>query len=64
MLIYVIVQRLVDPSIQPGWASTIATILLISGMQLFSLGIVGEYVGRIYARLNNAPQFIVSKKTF
>jgi undecaprenyl-phosphate 4-deoxy-4-formamido-L-arabinose transferase len=33
-------------------------------MQLFSLGIVGEYVGRIYARLNNAPQFIVSKKTF
>jgi polyisoprenyl-phosphate glycosyltransferase len=64
MLIYVIVQRLVDPSIQPGWASTIATILLISGMQLFSLGIVGEYVGRIYARLNNAPQFVVSKKTF
>ena len=64
MLIYVIVQRLSDPSIPPGWTSTIATILLISGMQLVCLGIMGEYVGRIYARLNNTAQFVVGKKTF
>jgi polyisoprenyl-phosphate glycosyltransferase len=64
MLIYVIVERLSDPSIPPGWTSTIATILLISGMQLICLGILGEYVGRIYARLNNTAQFVVGKKTF
>ncbi len=64
MLIYVIVQRLSDPSIPPGWTSTIATILLMSGMQLVCLGVMGEYVGRIYARLNNTAQFVVGKKTF
>jgi hypothetical protein len=64
LLIYVIAQRLSDPSIPPGWTSTIATILLMSGMQLVCLGVMGEYVGRIYARLNNTAQFVVGKKTF
>ena len=64
IFILVILDRLVHPAIQPGWASTIATVLFIGGIQTFCVGVIGEYVGRIYIRLNNTPQFVVGKKTF
>jgi polyisoprenyl-phosphate glycosyltransferase len=64
VFMYVIVERLSDPQIQPGWTSLIATVLLIGGVQMFFLGIIGEYVGRIYIRLNRYPQFVIDKTTF
>jgi glycosyltransferase involved in cell wall biosynthesis len=42
-----------------GWSSLMITILLLSGVQLVILGIVGEYLGRIYLTLNQKPQFII-----
>lgn len=62
--LYVIVERLLNPNIQPGWTSVIATVLFIGGVQTFCVGVIGEYVGRIYIRLNNAPQFVIGQKTF
>lgn len=62
--VLVIIDRLLHPAIQPGWASVIATILFIGGVQTFCIGVIGEYIGRIYMRLNNAPQFVVGKTTF
>lgn len=47
-----------------GWASVIGTILFLGGIQTFCIGVIGEYVGRIYTRVNNAPQFVVGKTTF
>lgn len=66
MIIFVLViaDRLLHPAIQPGWASVIATVLFIGGVQTFCIGVIGEYIGRIYIRLNNAPQFVVGKSTF
>ncbi len=43
----------------PGWASLMAAILLLSGVQLLILGIVGEYLGRVYLTANRKPQSIV-----
>lgn len=62
--IYVIAEGFLNPSLQPGWTSTIATLLFIGGVQTFCLGLIGEYVGRIYITLNNAPQFVVGQSTF
>lgn len=42
-----------------GWSSTICSIWLIGGLQLFCLGIIGEYVGKIYAEVKARPRFIV-----
>lgn len=43
-----------------GWSSTICSIWLIGGLQLFCLGIIGEYVGKIYAEVKARPRFIVA----
>ena len=43
----------------PGWASLFAAILLLSGVQLMILGIVGEYLGRLYLTANGKPQAVV-----
>ena len=45
-----------------GWSSTMAAILLLSGIQLLLLGIMGEYVGRIYLGISHKPQSVVRSK--
>lgn len=46
-----------------GWASTICAVLLIGGMQLFGVGLIGEYVGRIYLEVKHRPRYIIRDKT-
>ncbi len=59
-LIYVIIKKLSnDPGTPVGWASTMSAILFIGGMILLVLGIIGEYIGRIYICLNSAPQYVI-----
>jgi hypothetical protein len=43
----------------PGWASLMAALMLLSGVQLMILGIVGEYLGRLYLTANKKPQSVV-----
>ena len=57
--IYVIIKKLLYPSVVIGWSSTIAVILIIGGMILLMLGLIGEYVGRIFISLNNSPQYVI-----
>ncbi|KRE00626.1 ribonuclease III [Bosea sp. Root381] len=64
MFAVVVVERLSSPGIPPGWASILAAIFLSAGINLVCLGVMGEYIGRIYARTNNVSQFVVGKKTF
>jgi len=45
----------------PGWASLFAAVLLLSGLQLMILGIVGEYLGRLYLTANGKPQAVVKE---
>jgi glycosyltransferase involved in cell wall biosynthesis len=46
-----------------GWASTMSVILLIGGIQLITLGIIGEYLARIYDEVKGRPEYIIKEKT-
>lgn len=60
-IIYVIINRLTNPAAPLGWSSSIAVNLLIGGMILIVLGMLGEYIGRIYICLNNSPQYVIRR---
>ena len=46
-----------------GWASLVTIIFFFSGIQLLSLGIIGEYIGKIYLETKARPRFIIEKRT-
>ncbi len=60
--IYYLFIKLIDPTITPGLSSTILFITFFSGLNLIGLGLLGEYVGRIYDEVKNRPNFIIDKK--
>ena len=42
-----------------GYSSTMAVLLFIGGIIMLMLGLIGEYIGRVYISLNNSPQFVI-----
>ncbi len=61
-LIFVLLQKLIFPeSAQSGWASIIAVSLFFNGIILLMLGIIGEYIGRIYDEAKGRPLYIISE---
>lgn len=56
---YTIIKRLVNPAVPMGFSSTMAAIVFFGGMIMLMLGLIGEYVGRIYISLNNSPQYVI-----
>ena len=44
-----------------GWASLICTLLIVAGVQLFALGMIGEYLGRLFLKDNGSPQYVVRR---
>lgn len=58
-LLYIVVKYFIAHTAPMGWSSTIAIILLMGGMILVVLGLIGEYIGRIYMCVNAAPQFVI-----
>ena len=56
----VLIRKLIHPDTIVGWSSIAVLVSVIGGVMLFGLGIVGEYVGRIYMSLNSMPQYVVS----
>lgn len=61
--IITIIRKMVFSYIQVGWSSLVVLILIFGGLILFVLGMLGEYVGRIYMCINETPQFIVREET-
>lgn len=59
MAVYTVVHKLISPSVAVGYSSLMAALLFIGGMIMFMLGLIGEYIGRIYISLNNSPQYVV-----
>ena len=57
--IYVVIRKFVVPTIEMGWSSIIASIFFLGGLILVMLGLIGEYIGRIYISINNAPQYTI-----
>lgn len=60
MLVYAVVVFVHDGSV-PGWTSTVAPIWLLGGIQLLALGVVGEYIGKIYMETKHRPRYEVDK---
>jgi len=55
--------RLFTQDAIPGWASTVLPIYFISGIQLLCLGVIGEYVAKIYSETKQRPRYIIKKTT-
>ena len=64
MIVFIVVQKLLHPDFPRGWASLIATILFIGGVQTLFIGLIGEYLGRAYLKLNRKPQFVIGSTTW
>jgi glycosyltransferase involved in cell wall biosynthesis len=47
----------------PGWASTVLPIYLLGGIQILSIGILGEYLGKVYKEVKSRPRYIIEKVT-
>ena len=58
-VIYALINRFTNPNFMIGWTSLIALIAIVGGMILIVLGMIGEYIGRIYISINNSPQYVI-----
>lgn len=58
MLIYSIIRHIMGAT-EIGWTSTIVSIWAIGGLQLLAIGIIGEYIGKVYLETKERPKFIV-----
>ncbi|MDZ5609952.1 glycosyltransferase family 2 protein [Bacillus pseudomycoides] len=61
VLIYSVIVKIIGQDIQTGWASLMVAITFFSGMQLLGLGIVGQYIARIYDESKNRPIYVVKE---
>lgn len=57
--IYTVIKRLVNPGVPMGFSSLMSAVVFLGGMIMLMLGLIGEYVGRIYISLNNSPQYVI-----
>lgn len=62
MMVYSVVRKLIGATVI-GWSSTIVSLWMIGGLVLLSIGIVGEYIGKIYLETKARPRYIVEKTT-
>jgi undecaprenyl-phosphate 4-deoxy-4-formamido-L-arabinose transferase len=56
---FFVLEKLVYPETERGWASLMVTLLIVSGIQLMVLGLIGEYLGRLYLQSSGRPQFVI-----
>lgn len=62
-VIYIVINKMINPLVPLGWSSTTAALCIIGGLILFTLGMIGEYLGRVYISINDAPQYVIREKT-
>lgn len=62
MGLYVFVAYLFTNDAVPGWASTVLPIYFIGGVQILSLGVMGEYIGKIYKETKKRPRYFIEKE--
>jgi glycosyltransferase involved in cell wall biosynthesis len=61
---YALIQNLVYKITIPGWTSVLVSILLLGGIQLIMIGILGEYLGKMFIETKNRPSYIVSSSSY
>ncbi len=63
MIIFIIIKTCIYGDPVSGWPSTICVILFVSGVQLFFLGVIGQYISKAYLEIKNRPIYIVKEKS-
>jgi len=61
-ILWVLYVRFFTGEATPGWASTVLPIYLISGIQILSIGVIGEYLGKIYREVKQRPRYIIENQ--
>ena len=59
--VWVLWIRLFTTNAVPGWASTVLPVYFIGGIQIFCIGVIGEYLGKIYAETKGRPRYVIEK---
>jgi glycosyltransferase involved in cell wall biosynthesis len=59
LTLWVIWVRLFSPDVVPGWASSVLPMYFLGGVQLLSIGVLGEYISRIYMETKRRPRFVI-----
>ena len=59
--LWMVIKKLVHPNLQLGYASTMVAIFFFSGVILLFLGLIGEYIGRMFLSMGNAPQYVIKE---
>ncbi len=62
-IIWAVVEAILGRTVS-GWASTTCIICFLSGVQLISVGVIGEYIGKIYMEVKQRPRYIISERTW
>lgn len=60
--IALIIEKYINPEVPLGFTSTIIVVLVFGGIQFIILGIIGEYLGRLFLSVNKKPQFVIRRK--
>jgi glycosyltransferase involved in cell wall biosynthesis len=63
LIVYVLVSFFTGNTV-PGWSSNLISVCLIGGIQLISLGVIGEYIGKIYLETKHRPRYIIGDRTY
>ena len=63
LALYVVVEHFAAGHPVPGWATIVVSVSFFSGMQLLSIGILGEYVGRIYNEVKQRPLYLIGQES-
>jgi hypothetical protein len=62
-ILWAIIDVMLGNTVQ-GWASTICIVCFLGGVQLISLGVIGEYIGKMYLETKHRPRYIISERTW
>ena len=58
-IVFIVISTLIKGNPTSGWPSTICVIFMVTGIQLFCIGIIGQYLSKIYLEVKNRPIYIV-----
>jgi hypothetical protein len=61
MAAWALVTKFVNPAAVPGWASVVIPLYMLGGIQLICLGVIGQYLAKIYSEAKSRPRFIIEK---
>jgi hypothetical protein len=61
MAAWALITKFFNPAAVPGWASIVIPLYLLGGIQLLCLGVIGQYLAKIYSESKARPRFIVEK---